>query len=158
MALQPGNTAPAFTLKHKHADGLDEVSLKALLKDGQKAVLLFFPLAFTSVCQNELCSVSSGLEDFKGAQVVGISVDSPFAQEAFATANKIGIKLLSDFNKTTATAYDVLDQDFLPGKLDFSGVAKRSAFVINPDQTIAYSWSSDNPGDLPDFEAIKAAL
>lgn len=159
MALSTGTPAPKFTLKSKNAEGLDEVSLDSLI-DGKQAVLLFFPLAFTSVCQNELCSVSEGISEYAslGANVVGISVDSPFAQEAFAQANNITVPLLSDFNKTVSEAYAVLDTDFLPGKLGFAGVAKRSAFVVSSDGNIAYSWSSDNPGDLPPFDAIKAAL
>ena len=160
MALQPGVTAPAFTLLHKHADGLDQVSLGELLAANDHVVVLFFPLAFTSVCQDELCTITGGIDAYQslGATVVAISVDSPFAQEAFAKHAQISVPLLSDFNKETATAYDVLDATFLPDKLGFAGVAKRSAFVIGKDGTIKYSWSSDNPGNLPPFDEIKAAL
>ena len=122
----------------------------------KKTVLLFFPLAFTSVCQEELCSVSAGLDQYVSldAEVWGISVDSPFTQEAFAKSAGISIPLLSDFNREAASAYDVLFEDLLGLK----GVAKRSAFVIGKDGTILFSWSSDNPKDLPPFEEIKAAL
>lgn len=159
MALTTGSPAPSFSLKHKHADGLDDISL-ASLTDGKKAVLLFFPLAFTSVCQDELCTVSGGLSEYAslGANVVGISVDSPFAQEAFAQKFGIEVKLLSDFNKEVSRAYGVLDEDFLPGKLGFAGVAKRSAFVVSEAGEIVYAWSSDDPKQLPSFEEIKAAI
>jgi len=155
MALAKGTQAPVFTLKRKTADGLQEVSLADNF--GKKnTVLLFFPLAFTSVCQDELCSVSGGIQDYAAldAEVYAISVDSPFAQEGFAKAAGITIPLLSDFNKEVATAYDVIYSDLIGLK----GVAKRSAFVIGKDGTIQYSWSSDDPKVLPPFDAIKAAL
>jgi len=155
MALQPGTKAPAFTLKTKTADGLQDVSLADNLGKRQ-TVLLFFPLAFTSVCVQEMCAVSAGLQTYKDldAAVYGISVDSPFAQEVMAQKENIKFPLLSDFNKEVATAYDVLFADLIGLK----GVAKRSAFVIDKDGTITFSWSSDNPKDLPDFDAIQAAL
>lgn len=155
MALATGTKAPEFTLKTKTAEGLEDVSLADNLGK-QKTVLLFFPLAFTSVCMDEMCSVSGGLQDYKDldAAVYGISVDSPFAQEKMAEVNDLKFPLLSDFNKEVATAYDVLFEDLL----GFKGIAKRSAFVIDQDGTIIYSESSDDPKQLPDFEAIKSAL
>lgn len=155
MALSPKSKAPEFTLKRKTADGLVDVALADSLGKG-KTVLLFFPFAFTGVCQEELCSVSAGMAEYDAlsATVLGISVDSPFAQEAFARSAGISIPLLSDFNKQVSAAYEVQYGDLL----GFAGVAKRSAFVISADGTIAYSWSSDNPKDLPPFDEIKAAL
>jgi len=159
MALATGTKAPDFTLKSKNTDGLSDVALSANF-GSKSTVLLFFPLAFTGVCTDELCSVSGGLSDYTdlGAEVYGISVDSPFAQEAFAKSAGITIPLLSDFNKEVSKAYDVLDAEFLPGKLGFAGVSKRSAFVVNKEGVITYAWSSDNPGDLPPFDEVKAAL
>lgn len=155
MALATGTTAPDFTLKTKNADGLADVSLSANA-GSKKTVLLFFPFAFTSVCQEEMCTMSGQLEAYQGlnADVYGISVDSPFSQEAFAKANNITVPLLSDFNQEVATAYDVIYEDLL----GFKGVAKRSAFVVDEEGKIAYAWSSDDPHDLPPFEEIKAAL
>lgn len=155
MAIPVNSTAPEFTLKQKTADGLKDVSLKD--NAGKKqTVLLFFPLAFTSVCQDELCSVSAGLDQYSDldADVWAISVDSPFAQEAFAKSAGITIPLLSDFNKDVASAYDVLYADLLGLK----GVAKRSAFVVGKDGKISYSWSSDDPKQLPPFDEIQAVL
>jgi peroxiredoxin len=159
MALATGTKAPDFTLKTKNADGLSEVTLSANF-GSKSTVILFFPLAFTGVCTDELCSVSGGLADYAelGAEVIGISVDSPFAQEAFAKAAGITVPLLSDFNKTVAAAYDVLYENFAPGKLDMQGVAKRSAFVVNKEGVIVYAWSSEDPGLVPPFEEVKAAL
>lgn len=155
MALATGTSAPDFTLKNKNADGLSDVKLSSNF-GSKKTVLLFFPLAFTSVCQEEMCTMSGQLEAYKGlnAEVYGISVDSPFAQEAFAQANNITVPLLSDFNKEVSAAYDVIYEDLL----GFKGVAKRSAFVVDQDGKIAYAWSSDDPHDLPPFDEIKAAV
>jgi len=155
MALATGTKAPDFTLKTKTADGLEDVTLSDNFGE-KKTVLLFFPLAFTSVCMDEMCQVSDGLQDYEqlNARVYGISVDSPFAQEKMASEKNLKFPLLSDFNKEVAKAYDVLFEDFLGLK----GVAKRSAFVIDEEGTIVYSESSDNPKQLPDFDAVKAAL
>lgn len=158
MTLSKGASVPAVTLKQKTDTGLEEIALDELAKQGP-VVLLFFPLAFTSVCTEEMCSVSEGLRDYDEleAKVVGISVDSPFTLEVFATANKMEVPLLSDFNKEAAKAFGVLDEHFLPGKLDFTGVAKRSAFVAREGK-IVWSWVSDDPTQLPPFNDLKAAL
>ena len=155
MALEVGTKAPDFTLKSKNADGLSDVTLSDNFGKG-KTVLLFFPLAFTSVCIDELCSVRDSLADYNdlGATVYGISVDSPFTQEVFSQQNNLNFSLLSDFNKEASTAYDVLFEDLIGLK----GVSKRSAFVIDSDGVIQFSSSSDDPTVLPDFDAIKAAL
>ena len=155
MALQPGTSAPNFTLKRKTDDGLAEVSL-ADHKGKNNVVLLFVPLAFTSVCTEELCGVTQNLDAYDSLQAVvyGISVDSPFAQEAWAKANQIKTPLLSDFNREVNKAYDVQ----YPDLLGLQGVAKRSAFVINKEGNIVYSWSHDDPHELPPFDQIKAAL
>ncbi len=108
MALTPGTKAPDFTLKSKTAEGLVDVTLSANF--GRKpTVLLFFPLAFTGVCTQELCDLSGGLEAYEGlgADIVAVSVDSPFAQEAWAQKEGIKIRLVSDLNKETTKAYDV---------------------------------------------------
>lgn len=155
MAIAVGSKAPEKTLKRKTAEGLQDVTLSECWKQGP-VVLLFFPLAFTGVCQEEMCAISEGLSDFENldATVFGISVDSPFAQEAWAHKEKIQVPLLSDFNKETAEAYGVLYEDLL----GLQGVAKRSAFVIDPSGSIQYSWVTEDPKILPDFEAIKKAL
>ena len=155
MALATGIKAPEFTLKTKTAKGLEDISLSDSIGK-KKTVLLFFPLAFTSVCMEEMCSVSVGIQAYKdlNASVYGISVDSPFTLEKMAAADQLQFPLLSDFNKEVSTAYDVLFEDLI----GFKGVSKRSAFVIDEEGTIIYSESSDDPKQLPDFEAIKAAL
>jgi peroxiredoxin len=150
-----GDQAPDFTLKRKTADGLDDVSL-ADYKGKQNVVLLFVPLAYTSVCTDELCSVSGGLSEYEGlnAQVLAISVDSPFAQEAWAKDSNITLPLLSDFNKEVCGSYGCQYDDLL----GFKGVAKRSAFVVDKDGVIRFASVSDDAGVLPDFDAVKACL
>ena len=155
MTLNIGDQAPDFSLKTKNAEGLKDISLSDH-KDKQSVVLLFFPFAFTSVCTEETCSVRDDLSSYAelNAQVYGISVDSPFAQEVMSEKQNLNFPLLSDFNKEVSKSYGVLYEDFI----GFAGVAKRSAFVVSKDGTILFSWSSDDPKQLPDFDAIKASL
>ena len=155
MPVNVGDQEPDFTMKRKTDDGLDDVSL-ADYKGKQNVVLLFVPLAYTSVCTDELCSVSGGLSEYEGlnAQVLGISVDSPFAQEAWAKDSNISVPLLSDFNKTVCDAYGCKYEDLL----GFEGVAKRSAFVIDKEGVVRFASISEDAGVVPDFDAVKACL
>ncbi|MDB6004454.1 MAG: peroxiredoxin [Prosthecobacter sp.] len=152
MALSVGSKAPSFTLKSKSASGLSDVSLPS----GKNTVLLFFPLAFTGVCTQELCDITAGLSSYSdlNADVIGISVDSPFAQEAWAQKEKIGITLVSDLNKETTKAYDVL----FPGLAGIGDTSARAAFVIDKSGVIQYAEQTATPKDLPDFAAVKAKL
>ena len=155
MTLEIGSDAPNFTLKTKTAEGLKDITL-ADYRDNSSVVLLFFPFAFTSVCMAEACSVRDDLSEYKelNAQVLGISVDSPFAQEAMSQKEGLNFPLLSDFNKTVSRDYGVLYEDFI----GFNGVSKRSAFVISKEGKVSFSWSSDDPKQLPDFTEIKNFL
>ena len=153
MALPVGSKAPVFTLKSKNADGLVDVTLPAA---GKPTVILFFPLAFTGVCTSELCSVSQGLAAYSavGAEVIAISVDSPFAQEAWAQKESIGLTIVSDLNKEATNAYDVL----FKGIAGIGDSSARAAFVVDKDGVIQYSEQTPTPKDLPNFEAIQAKL
>ena len=155
MPLPIGSKAPDFSLKSKTAVGLVDVKLSDSV-GVKNTLLLFFPAAFTSVCTNEMCDVSSGLKAYEdlNAEVIGISVDTPFAQEAWAQKEKIGFKLASDLNKTTATAYGVLLAD-LAG---IGSAAARAAFVIDRAGVIQYAEQTPTPKELPNFGAIKAKL
>jgi peroxiredoxin len=159
MAIAVGTKAPDFTLKSKQASGLVDVKLGDNL--GKKnSVLLFFPAAFTGVCTKELCDITSGLGQYSSlnADVIGISVDGPFAQEAWAQKEKIGITLASDLNKTVAKAYGVLVDDLgglIPG---FGSTSARAAFVIDKNGVVQYSEQTPTVKELPNFEAIKGAL
>ena len=155
MAIAVGTKAPEFTLKSKNAAGVAEVKLSDSF--GKKnTVVLFFPLAFTSVCTQELCDVTAGLNAYQdlNAEVIGISVDSPFAQEAWAQKENIGIVLASDLNKSTAQAYGVLLDDLL----GFGATAARAAFVVDKEGVVRYSEQTPTPKDLPNFDAIKQTL
>ena len=155
MPIAVGTKAPDFTLKSKNASGLVDVKLSENF--GKKnTVLLFFPLAFTGVCTQEMCDISGGLQGFAdlNADVIGISVDSPFAQEAWAQKEKITVKLVSDLNKTATDAYGVRFP-MLAGVGDSSA---RAAFVIDKAGVVQYAEQTPTPKDLPNFAAVKAAL
>ncbi len=155
MAIKAGAKAPDFTLKSKQASGLAEVKLSDNF--GKKnTVLLFFPAAFTGVCTQEMCGISSELNAWAGlnADVIGISVDSPFAQEAWAQKEKISIKLASDLNKQVIRAYDVV----FPMLLGIGDTAARAAVVIDKQGIVRYSEQTPTPKELPDFARVKAAL
>lgn len=155
MPLAVGTQAPDFTLKQKNASGLVDVKLSENF--GQKnTVLLFFPLAFTGVCTQELCDVTAGLSQFGSlnADVIAISVDSPFAQEDWANHHQITLRLASDLNKTVIKAYDVV----FPNLAGIGDTAARAAFVIDKAGVIQYAEQTPTPKDLPNFEAIKATL
>lgn len=155
MPLAVGSQAPDFTLKSKTAQGLQDIKLSDSLGK-QQTVLLFFPLAFGSVCTQEMCDTSAGLGDYEklGARVIAVSVDSPYAQEVWATANKIKLTIASDLNKTVAKAYEVL----LPMFAGVGDTAARAAFVIGADGVIKYAEQTATPKELPNFAAVKAAL
>ena len=155
MPLKTGTSAPDFTLKTKTENGLEDVKLSDNFGKSP-TVLLFFPLAFTGVCTQEFCDVSGGLAAYAdlGAAVYGISVDSPFAQEAWAKQNKITVKLLSDLNKTVIKAYDVV----FPLLAGVGDTAARAAFVIDKNGAIVHAEQTPTPKDLPNFEAVRAAL
>ncbi len=159
MALPIGTKAPEITLKAKTETGLIDIALTRNVGKGQ-TVLLFVPLAFTGVCTEELCSISKSIHAYNSlnADVIAVSVDSPFSQEAWAQKEGISFALASDFNREAVRAYDVCEENFLPGALGFKGVAKRSAFVIGADGVIKYSWVSDDPKNVPPFEEVQAAL
>src|SRR5882762_9308721 len=155
MALSVGTKAPDFTLKSKQASGLVDVKLSNNF--GKKnTLLLFFPLAFTSVCTQEMCDITSGLSAYAGlnADVIGVSVDSPFAQEAWAQKEKIGITLASDLNKETTKAYGVL----FPMLAGVGDTAARAAFVIDKQGAVQYSEQTPTPKDLPNFAKVKETL
>ena len=155
MAIQIGDLAPDFTLSTKGPSGLTEISLSSF-RGKESVVLLFFPFAFTSVCMAEMCTVRDSLNSYSDldAKVFGISVDSPFALEVMSEKESLNFPLLSDFNKEVSMAYGCLF-DELKG---FRGVSKRSAFVVGKDGNIRYASVSDNPKEMPDFDAIRAAL
>jgi peroxiredoxin len=155
MPIATGTRAPDFSLKTSTADGLKDIKLSDNFGK-KKTLILFFPLAFTGVCTQEMCDVTAGLGDYAGldAEVYAISVDSPFAQAAWAKQNKITVTLLSDLNKKVAADYGVI----FPGLAGIGDTAARAAFVIGKDGVVKYAEQTATPKDLPDFAKIKAAI
>ncbi len=152
MKVQVGQQAPDFKLFNTEKKAVQLSELK-----GKNVVLLFFPLAFTSVCTKELCSTRDELTFYNetNAIVFGISIDSVFALKKFKEELNLNFDLLSDFNKEAAIAYDSLYESFF---LDMKGVTKRSAFVIDKAGVIQYAEILDDAGNVPDFSAIKNCL
>lgn len=152
MSLNIGDKAPSFVLKDSAMQDVDLTSLT-----GKNVVLLFFPLAFTGVCTTELCHMRDDMAKFNNmnAEILAISVDSPFTLAKFKEENKLEFSLLSDFNKDVSKAYHALYEEFVAG---MKGVSKRAAFVIDKTGTIKYVEVLENAGKLPNFEAIETAL
>ncbi|MFN3597266.1 MAG: redoxin domain-containing protein [Rubricoccaceae bacterium] len=155
MAIQTGQPAPDFTL---YDDAMQPFTLSEAVKSS-KVVLLFFPGAFTSVCTTELNTVANdyGRYEDLGADVVGLSTDSPFALAEFKKVNGFPFRLLSDHDAEVAAAYGAkYDRDFTPMKLD--RIAKRAAFVVDQSGQVVYAEVLDNAGQQPNFDAIFAAV
>ena len=155
MAIKVGSKAPDFTLKSKNATGLVDVKLSNNFGT-KNTVLLFFPAAFTGVCTAELCDISAGFGAYSAlnADVIAISIDTPFAQEAWAQKEKIGITLASDLNKQVIKDYDVV----FPMLAGVGDTAARAAFVIDKNGVVQYSEQTPTPKDLPNFDAVKETL
>ena len=155
MAIPVGSKAPDFSLKSKQASGLVDVRLSNNFGK-RNTLLLFYPLAFTSVCTQEMCDISSGLHAYSSlnADVVGISVDTPFAQEAWAQKEKINVTLASDLNKEVIKQYNVV----FPMLAGIGDTAARAAFVIDKNGVVQYSEQTPTPKDLPNFEKVKETL
>ena len=152
MELKIGDKAPSFILKDSE---LKDVELSTF--SGQNVLILFFPLAFTSVCTEELCSTRDDLSVYNDMKttVLAISVDSPFALAKFKEDNKLNFSVLSDFNKQVSKAYNAIYEDFFAG---LKGVSKRAAFVVDSDGIIKYAEVLENAGKMPNFEEVRKTL
>jgi glutaredoxin-dependent peroxiredoxin len=153
MAVRVGDKAPDFTL----VDGDKKPrSLSEFL--GKKTVLAFFPGAFTGVCTKEMCTFRDSMSRFNemSAQVVGISVDAPFSNKAFATQNSLQFPILSDYGRSAVKAYGIVLDNF--AGLTGYAAAKRSVFVLDNGGIIRYAWVSDNPGVEPNYDEISKTL
>ncbi len=153
MSIQVGQKAPDFVL---YDTDKNKVSLSD--QKGKNVVLLFFPAAFSSVCTAEVCFMRDNMSSFNhsGAQVFGISVDTVFTLKKFKESENLNFSLLSDFNKETIQAYDVMYEVF--PALEMRGVSKRAAVVIDKEGTVRYSEVCPTPGDQPDYKAIENVL
>lgn len=152
MSLQTGTNAPDFMLYSS-----EKAPITLSEQRGQNVLLLFFPLAFTSVCTTELCSVRDNLSwyDKVNAKVFGISVDALQSLAKFKEEQGLNFTLLSDFNKEVSRAYDAIYEQF---GFNMKGVSKRAAFVIDKEGIIRYAEVLENAGELPNFNKIQACL
>lgn len=152
MKIEIGQPAPGFSL-------YNSAKTKVTLSDlkGNNVLILFFPMAFTSVCTKELCSVRDNIAAYEktNAIVLGISVDSLYTLAKFKEEQQLNFQLLSDFNKEVSTAYGCLYEYW---NYDMKGVSKRSAFVINRAGMVKYAEVLENAGTIPDFEKIMSTL
>jgi peroxiredoxin len=151
--IKVGDKAPDFALPDTE---LKTRSLKEFL--GHKVVLAFFVGAFTSVCTKEMCAFRDSmarLTDLK-AQVIGVSVNDPFSNKAFAEKNRLPFPILSDFNRQAIKAYGVESPDY--GGLNGYTVAKRSIFIIDENGSIRYAWATNDPAVEPDYKEVEDTL
>ncbi|MEK6650487.1 MAG: peroxiredoxin [Bacteroidota bacterium] len=153
MAVQVGQKAPSFSLvdTYRKERSLDEFK-------GKNTVLAFFPGAFTGVCTKEMCTFRDSMTNLNelNAQVVGVSVDAPFANKAFATQNNLQFPLLSDYSRKAITTYGLAHENSFG--LEGYTASKRAVFVLDKDGIVQYSWVSDNPGVEPNYDEINATL
>lgn len=154
MTISVGETAPSFSLINS-ADN-QPVSLSDYT--GKNVVLAFFPAAFSGVCQTELCTFRDSLASFESldAQVLGISIDPPMAQKAFADQNGVNFPVLSDLHGAAIKDYGVEFENFA-GVSGYTA-ARRSVFVIGKDGKVSWEWLSDSPGNEPPYSEVEAAV
>ncbi len=150
-----GETAPGFTLYDYNRK---QRSLSEFLSPGKKTIVAFFPGAFTGVCTTEWCTFRDMYGDLQklNGNIVGISVDGPFAQKAFAEKNSVTYPLLCDFQRETVQKYGVVWKGL--GGVEGYVSANRAVFVLDHSGKVTYKWVAPDPGTLPDFEAVKKAL
>lgn len=149
MVLQVGTQAPNFTLSDQHGE---ELMLSELLAEGPVA-LVFFPLAFSGRCTNELCELRDNLAMFDdaGVRLLGISVDSVHALRVWGETEGYAFSLLSDFwpHGAVAREYGAFVEE--------RGFATRATVVIGQDQRILASFET-SPGEARDFSAYREAV
>ncbi|MEO7310165.1 MAG: redoxin domain-containing protein [Chitinophagaceae bacterium] len=152
MPITVGQSAPLFTL---WSSDKKEISLADY--KGRNVLLLFYPMAYTSVCTAELCNIRDNIGRYSNvnAEVFGISVDSVYTLAKFKEEQGYNFTLLADFNKDVTNTYGVLQENFAFG---MKGVSKRASFVIDKEGMVAYAEVTPTLGDMPNFEAINDAL
>jgi peroxiredoxin len=150
---QIGSPAPEFSLFNTKRERVELAGLR-----GKNVVLAFFPASFTGVCEKELCTFRDAIALFNDldATVLGIAVDAPFSNAAFAEKNGLNFPILSDYTRAATKAYDVAHDDFaaMPGYT----ASKRSVFVIDKEGVLRWSWVAPNPGTEPNYDDVKAAV
>lgn len=152
MTLHVGNQAPQFILYNTEKKQISLNDYK-----GKTLIILFFPFAFTGVCTEELCNINNEFSYYTkmGAEILGISVDSPFTLAKFREELDLTFELLSDFNKEVCQMYSSYYDEFV---FNLKGVAKRSVFVVDAQGIIRYIEIKDDAGELPNFQAIQKII
>ena len=152
--VNQGEKAPNFTLPDTDRKPR---SLNELLKPNGATLLAFFPGAFTTVCTREMCTLRDNLQELNkvNAQVVGISVNDPFTNKAFAQNNNLNFPILSDYNREVVKLYNVYHENF--GNLKGYTAAKRAVFILDHNGVVVYKWVSDDPSKEPNYEELKKA-
>jgi len=152
---QVGSAAPGFTL---YDADKKERTLSEFLNKGKRTILAFYPGAFTGACTQEMCTFRDMFPDLAkmNGQLVGISVDAPFAQKAFADKNNLTFPLLCDFKREVVQSYGVVWKGL--GGVNGYESANRAIFILDDAGKVLYTWAAPNPGVLPDFEEIKKNL
>jgi peroxiredoxin len=150
--MNVGQEAPDFSL---YSSEKTKVTLSELR--GKPVLILFFPLAFTSVCTAELCDVRDAMTLYNefDVTVLGISVDSVFTLAKYKEDQQLNFTLLSDFNKEVSRNYGSIYEKF---GFDMEGVSKRSAFLIDRQGIVQYSEVLENAGEQPNFPALKEEI
>lgn len=146
-----GQQAPEFTLKNTAKESIS-------LSDyhGKTVILAFYPGAFTGVCDKEMCAFQDNMSKLNAASatVVGISVDSPWANAEFARKYNLEFELLSDLDREVVTAYDASFTGL--GGIEGYVSANRVVIVVDKSGVIRHRWVAENPGVEPDYDAIVA--
>lgn len=150
-----GEKAPDFSGKLTNGNDIKDFRLSQSVGQGN-VVLAFIFGCFTPVCTSEMCSFRDSLKEFEGmhAKVYGISVDTPYTQNAFIKTNNLNVEMISDFNKEAIRAYGVVHEDIN----GLRGMPKRSVFIIDKSGKIRYKWVTDVPKNPPNFDEIKNEL
>lgn len=151
--VKVGDKAPDFTLPDVD---MKNRSLHEFF--GQKVVLAFFVGAFTETCTKEACSFRDSMDRLTDlrAQVIGISVNDPFSNKAFAEKNRLPYPVLSDYNREVLHRYGLELDNY--GGLEGYTVAKSSIIILDSEGVVRYLWASDDPEVEPNYEEVEQAL
>lgn len=152
--VSEGDAAPTFVAPLADG-GIARFDLSERLEEGP-LVLAFFPGAFSGTCTNEMATFQDRLAELHdaGATLYGVSVDAPWALNAFREEQGLEFGIVSDFEKELIDLYDVRD-DF--ADIGLYGLAKRAVFVVDGDGTVSYAWVTDDAGQEPDYDEVIAA-
>lgn len=152
MSVDVGSKAPDFTLVDQDRK---PVTLSSAVKTGP-VVLAFFPAAFSSTCQSEMCTFRDSIATLgaQKAQVFGVSTDTFFALKAWADQQRLNFPLLSDYNKDVIRSYGVVNPDMIGLK----DIAKRAVFVIDQQGVVRHREVLEDARNEPNYDTVRAAL